>query len=163
MTVRHAAGAPLAALALILLAAVLSPLERTPAEAQAPLEGEALEAQALQIERQLLCPQCTNKRLDVCELRICTDMKQVIRERLAAGDDPDEIVFSFAARYGDRVLAELPREGFNLLLFGWVGGSMAGVAALGAFFLLRLRRGATPASAGPAGGENDDDVDAEPA
>ena len=45
------------------------------AEAQqptaAPVDAERLEAQALSLERQLLCPQCTNKRLDVCEIAIC--------------------------------------------------------------------------------------------
>jgi cytochrome c-type biogenesis protein CcmH len=131
----------LAAAALTL--AVLATSEVRGVDAQEPPNEAELEAQALQIERQLLCPQCTNKRLDVCELAICRDMKQVIRDRLAAGDEPDEIVFSFSARYGDRVLAELPREGFNLLLFGWVGGSLLAVAMLGGFFLLRLRRGAS--------------------
>jgi cytochrome c-type biogenesis protein CcmH len=133
-----------AALALALVAAS----DVRTLEAQEPPSEEELEAQALQIERQLLCPQCTNKRLDVCELAICRDMKQVIRDRLAAGDEPDDIIFAFSARYGDRVLAELPREGFNLLLFGWVGGSLLAVAALGAFFLLRLRRGASTSARG---------------
>ncbi len=127
----------------VLLLAVVAASHAPPVAAQQPLGGAELEAQALQIEQQLLCPQCTNKRLDVCELAICRDMKQVIRDRLMAGDDPDEIIFGFSARYGERVLAELPREGFNLLLFGWVGGSIVGVAALGAFFLWRLRLGAS--------------------
>ena len=58
---------------------------------------------------------------------------------LAAGQSPDEIVQFFAARYGDRVLADLPRSGFNLLLFGWVGGSIALVALVGGSVLLRMR------------------------
>ncbi len=126
----------------VLLVAIATTSDTPTVQAQEPRDVQ-LEAQALQIERQLLCPQCTNRRLDVCELAICRDMKQVIRDRLEAGDDPDAIIFSFAARYGDRVLAELPREGFNLLLFGWVGGSILGVGVFGAFFLWRLRQGAS--------------------
>ncbi len=143
MPVRGASLLVVAAVAGLALALVATLGAGTPAAAQQRSDAQ-LEAQALQIERQLLCPQCTNKRLDVCELAICDDMKQQIRERLAAGDEPDQIIFSFAARYGDRVLAELPREGFNLLLFGWVGGSILGVGVFGALFLWRLRRGSSP-------------------
>lgn len=144
------AARSLALVAAVLTLAVLATSDGGRVTAQEPPSEAELEAQALQIERQLLCPQCTNKRLDVCELAICQDMKQVIRDRLAAGDEPDDIIFAFSARYGDRVLAELPREGFNLLLFGWVGGSIVAVGALGGWFLWRLRRGATPRARGGA-------------
>lgn len=99
-----------------------------------------LEERQLGIERQLLCPQCTNKRLDVCELAICIDMRQQIQEQLIQGRTNDEIIFFFSNRYGQRVLAEIPREGFNLVLFGWVGGSMLLVALGGGLFLWNLRR-----------------------
>lgn len=100
---------------------------------------------ALHIERQLLCPQCTNLRLDVCETQICIDMRAVIRERIDQGQSDGQIIDYFTGRYGDRVLADVPREGFNLWLFAWVGGSLLLVAALGGYVLLRLRRTATPA------------------
>jgi cytochrome c-type biogenesis protein CcmH len=112
------------------------------------------EAQALQIEKQLLCPQCTNKRLDVCELPICDDMRTLIRERLAAGDAPGDIILFFSNRYGDRVLADLPKSGFNLVLFGWVGGSIVFVALVGALSLQRMRRSAQPAVAGLERGDD---------
>ena len=111
-----------------------------------PARAQDFEAQAQQIESQLLCPQCTNKRLDICELAICVDMRELIRERLAAGDAPDDIILFFSNRYGERVLADLPKSGFNLVLFGWVGGSLLLVAALGTAALLRLRRTAAPAA-----------------
>jgi len=98
------------------------------------------EAQALQIERQLLCPICTNERLDVCSNAICNDMKRVIRERMAAGATPDDIILYFETRFGPKVRAKLPREGFNLVLFGWVGGALA-LSGLGAAYALyTLRR-----------------------
>jgi len=124
-------------------------------------EGPALsprqEAQALQIERQLLCPQCTNKRLDVCELAICQDMKRLIRERVAAGATSDDILLVFSTRYGDRVLAAVPKSGFNLWLWGWVGGSIVAVAGLGTWWLLR-GRGTSPRGA-PALEAVEGDVD----
>jgi cytochrome c-type biogenesis protein CcmH len=114
-------------------------------------EAQDFEAQALQIERQLMCPRCINVRLDHCELTICEDMRAEIREQLAAGRGSDDIILYFSDRFGDAVLAELPREGFNLWLFGWVGGSIVLVAVIGAAALWRQRRGATLAPAGAGG------------
>ena len=119
--------------------------------------GGDLDARSLAIERQLLCPQCTNERLDICTLAICNDMKRLIRERLAAGDPPDDILLYFRGRYGDRVMRQIPREGFNLVLFGWVGGSLALVALAGGGFLYRLRRATVArASANGSGDPHDD-------
>lgn len=131
------ASAAAALLGAVLLAAAGLPVGAAPAGAQ-----EVDPEQQLAIERQLLCPQCVNERLDQCARAICDDMRATIREQLAAGTPPDQIVFFFRARYGERVLAQLPREGFNLLLFGWVAGSLALVAAGGGFALLRMRRSA---------------------
>lgn len=133
------------ALAAVAVLALAAGLLTSVHEASAQLPPT--EEQAIAIERQLLCPQCTNKRLDVCELAICRDMKQIIRERLAAGATADDIILFFEVRYGPQVRAELPREGFNLWLFGWVGGAIVAVGAAGAWFLLSLRRRARPAAA----------------
>ena len=120
------------------------------------------DAQELAVERQLLCPLCVNERLDVCTLAICNDMKQLIRERLAAGSTPDDIILFFETRYGPKVRADLPREGFNLVLFGWVGGAI-GLTAVAAGYALysmrrdsdrRLARGASSRSGTPAAGDD---------
>ena len=116
-----------------------------------PAGAQDFEAQALQIEQQLMCPRCINVRLDHCELTICEDMRAEIRDQLAAGRTGDDIILYFSDRFGDAVLAELPREGFNLWLFGWVGGSTLLVAVIGAAALWRMRRGATLAPAGAGG------------
>ena len=123
----------LVAALLVLGASVLVPMR---AAAQTPSEAQ------LRIERQLLCPQCTNLRLDVCDTQICIDMRAQIRERLARGESDQQIIEYFTWLYGDRVLAEVPRRGFNLVLFGWVGASMLAVAVLGAVVLVGLRRSA---------------------
>ncbi len=135
----------LAVVAAVCLAATAAVMIGRDASAQLP----ATEEQALAIERQLLCPQCTNKRLDVCELAICRDMKQIIRDRLAAGSTADDIILFFETRYGPQVRAQLPREGFNLILFGWVTGAVVLVATAGGAFLLSLRRRARPAAVTP--------------
>ena len=116
-----------------------------------PVGAQDFEAQALQIEQQLMCPRCINVRLDHCELTICEDMRAEIRDQLAAGRSGDDILLFFSDRFGDAVLAELPREGFNLWLFGWVGGSILFVVAIGATALWRMRRGAALVPAGAGG------------
>ena len=109
------------------------------------------EEQALAVERQLLCPICTNERLDVCSTAICQDMKRIIRERLAAGSSPDDIILYFETRYGAKVRAELEPSGFNLWLYGWIGVSTLAIAGIGGWFLLGLRRRSTPASGSTRG------------
>jgi cytochrome c-type biogenesis protein CcmH len=106
---------------------------------------EADDATALRIERKLLCPQCTNLRLDVCDTQFCADMRAEIRSRLERGESEQAIIDSFTELYGLEVLNEVPRRGFNLVLFGWVGASLLAVAGVGCYVLLRLRRSAAPA------------------
>ena len=129
-------AAAVVALAVAAAVATLTALDARPVAAQAP----DIDAQALQLERQLLCPECTNKRLDVCELPICRDMKSLIRERLEAGALPEDILLYFSGRYGQRVLAELAKEGFNLWLWGWVAGSLLLIPVAGAWWLVGQRR-----------------------
>ncbi len=124
-----------------ILAGVLVAMPVGRASAQTP----DIEVRALAIERTLLCPQCTNLRLDVCDTQLCSDMRAEIRERLSRGESTQQITDSFTERYGVRVLADVPPTGFNRLLFVWVGGSLLLVAAVGGFVLVRLRRTASPA------------------
>lgn len=131
-------------LVVVLLLLVLPAAAPTRVFAEGP-EQERL----LSIERRLLCPQCTNLRLDVCETQLCFDMRAQIRERVAAGESDQQIVGYFTGRYGQRVLADVPARGFNLVLFGWVGGSMLFVAVVGTLVLVRLRRSASVASSAP--------------
>lgn len=98
------------------------------------------EEQALSIEKQLLCPQCTNERLDICSIQICIDMRKEIREQLQDGHNSDQIIFYFQNRYGQRVLADLPRSGFNIVLFGWVLASVVLVTLGGSYTLFRLNQ-----------------------
>ncbi len=65
----------------------------------------------------LICQCGCNEQLSVCAMQNCssaTPMRAEIRERLQKGDVPDQIVESFVARYGKKVLSAPTTTGFDL-------------------------------------------------
>ncbi|MCS7222323.1 MAG: cytochrome c-type biogenesis protein CcmH [Anaerolineae bacterium] len=88
-------------------------LTGTTALAQTPTPDEIN-----QVARELWCPLCAGVRLDVCELKACEQMREVIALKLSQGATPEEIKAYFVEQYGPQVLGEPPREGFTLL--AWV-------------------------------------------
>jgi len=69
------------------------------------------------IASQIYCPVCDNVPLDVCTTRACEDWRELIREKLALGWDENQIKAYFVEQYGERVLTEPPRRGFNWLAY----------------------------------------------
>jgi cytochrome c-type biogenesis protein CcmH len=69
------------------------------------------------VAKQLFCPVCENIPLDVCPTQACSEWRELIREKLAEGWTDEQIRQYFAAQYGDRVLAEPPRQGLNWLVY----------------------------------------------
>ena len=97
------------------------------------------------VAKRLNCPVCENVPLDVCETQACSQWRDLIRQKLAAGDAPQQIIDYFQATYGDRVLQEPPRGGFTGLV--WIlpiVGLMAGVVIL---VVVLRRMTARPAAA----------------
>lgn len=95
----------------ILLAFILLLLFSLPAVAQ---EGDPAE----ELQKELWCPICQGIRLDVCEQKVCQQMRDMIDEELAAGKSKEEVKAEFIELYGPVVLGEPPREGFNVL--AWI-------------------------------------------
>lgn len=136
----------LLAAALLVLVALLAPVAGRVALAQdaAPLDPAALEAARGQVSndevnviaRELWCPLCSGVRLDTCELKACEQMKDVIRIKLANGENLDSIREYFLAQYGPQVLGQPPAEGFNLL--AWLLPVLVVVGG-GLYLALRLR------------------------
>ena len=109
------------------------------------------------VARQLWCPLCGGRlRLDSCELKACTQMREVIAIKLAEGEDAQSIQGYFLDQYGPQVLGEPPRQGFNWL--AWIIPVVA-VAGGGLFLWLRLQHMARPLrlSSARAGGVEDDE------
>jgi cytochrome c-type biogenesis protein CcmH len=108
------------------------------------------------IARQLWCPLCNGVRLDNCELLACDQMREVIAEKLAAGESAEQIRAYFVEQYGDVVLGAPAAEGFDSL--AWllpVILGIGGLAWLGYYVSRLVRRGAgtLAAGAGTAAGQ----------
>jgi cytochrome c-type biogenesis protein CcmH len=96
------------------------------------------------VARQLYCPVCPNTPLDVCETQACMDWRELIRTKLNAGESDRQIIDYFVAQYGQRVLAQPPARGFNLLV--WIIPVVfLALAAAGLIIILRRwSRGRAP-------------------
>jgi len=88
------------------------------------------------IARELWCPLCNGVRLDTCELRACEQMRETIRDKLAAGESKEAIKAYFVEKYGQIVLGEPPRQGIHWL--PWILPFAALLA--GAFYVVYLGR-----------------------
>ena len=96
------------------------------------------------VAKDLFCPVCESTPLDVCPTQACADWRELIREQLAAGSTPEEVQAYFARQYGDGVLANPPKSGFNLIL--WLLPVVAVV--LGGLFFTRYMRSLRASAAG---------------
>ena len=85
--------------------------------AAAPPSGPALEREAREIETLLIAPCCWNQQVSEHQSAVADEVKRDIRAQLAAGRSRQEILDAFVARYGKKILAEPPAQGFGLLVY----------------------------------------------
>jgi cytochrome c-type biogenesis protein CcmH len=97
---------------LVLLGFVLVAIA-LPVAAQGSISDDEVNA----VARDLYCPVCENTPLDVCPTQACQDWRDEIRQQLSEGKSEAEIQAYFVERYGARVLAAPPREGFNTIVY----------------------------------------------
>jgi cytochrome c-type biogenesis protein CcmH len=89
---------------------------QAPVPTAAPV-GSVSDDQVNAVAKQLYCPVCENIPLDVCPTQACAQWRELIREKLATGWNADQIKNYFMIQYGDRVLAQPPARGLNLLVY----------------------------------------------
>lgn len=77
----------------------------------------AFEARVRDLSEKLRCPVCQSSSIQESPSSEATEMKAVVRERLAAGESEEEIIAYFVSKYGEWVLLEPPKKGFNLLVY----------------------------------------------
>jgi len=130
----------IAALAGVLsLAAASDPAER--------LKDPAQEAQARQIFSDVRCLVCQNESIDDSEAELARDLRQIVREQVAAGKSEAEIKRFLTERYGEFVLLRPSFSLGNIAL--WAGPFLVVLAGL-ALMLGRLRNRTVEPELSPA-------------
>jgi cytochrome c-type biogenesis protein CcmH len=115
------------------------------------LTGESLEAEAKRIGALLRCPVCQGLSVADSPATMATNMRQQVRDMVAAGFVEEQVLSYFEASYGEFVRLRPPLRGVNWLV--WLApllGLLAGGAIV--FFVLRRPRAASLGSPEPAGG-----------
>ncbi len=140
------AGGALRALALVGLACLLG--SRAMA---APVDESAVHA----IGAELRCVVCQSLSVADSPSETAHQMRGIIRERLAAGDSPEQVKAYFVEKYGTWILLAPPRQGFNLLV--WVL-PFAGLAAGLVLVAVLVRRWSHRSAGAPLGPPRVDDA-----
>lgn len=81
------------------------------------LSDAELDDLAAQVASELRCPVCRNQAVGESSAELSREMQAVIRERLAAGDTPEQVKDYFVARYGEWILLKPEARGANLLVY----------------------------------------------
>jgi cytochrome c-type biogenesis protein CcmH len=99
----------------------------------------------------LVCQCGCNEQLSVCAMQNCssaTPMRAEIRERLQAGESVEQIVDSFVARMGKKVLSAPTMKGFDIT--AWIMPFIVlclGLVVVGWIAVRMVRPGSAPAAA----------------
>jgi len=116
--------------------------------AATPPPGSVNEEAVQEIAAQLRCVVCQNLSVADSPSETANQMRRIIRERLRAGDRPDQVVAYFVDRYGEWILLSPRPQGFSLLV--WVAPFAGTFAGLVGLILLMRRWSRRSASAAPA-------------
>jgi cytochrome c-type biogenesis protein CcmH len=129
----------LAALApLSLLLALLAPPVPSAAE-EGPAAGDpALERRTMDIAARLRCLVCQNQTIADSSAGLAVDLRNQIREQLAAGAGEAQILDYMVQRYGDFVLYRPPFRAATALL--WLGPFVLLAGGLALLYRLLARR-----------------------
>lgn len=117
---------------------VVLTLVLTPNVTQGVNQYGDLDAQTLQVAKGLYCPVCAGTPLDVCETQACQQWRELIKQKLGAGETPAQIQEYFVSQYGERVLGAPRAQGLNLVVYVVPAFVVSGGAAL--LYLFASRR-----------------------
>ena len=130
---------------------VVSLLATGPVSAVEPdeiLSDPSLEARARALSHNLRCMVCQNQSIDDSNAPLARDLRLLVRERLKAGDDDNQVIDFLVARYGEFVLLR-PRLAWHTAIL-WGAPAFLLVAGAVILFVFARRRDGTAGSAAVA-------------
>jgi cytochrome c-type biogenesis protein CcmH len=107
-----------------------------------------LDRRTREVAGALQCPVCQNISAADSPSELAEQMRRVVREKLAAGESREQILAYFVDRYGEEILIDPPKRGFNLLIWLVPPLLLVGAAALVVATVRRWRK--EPVRAAPA-------------
>ena len=110
-----------------------------PAYGATIVHESVLHRREIAIAEKLRCTVCQAESLAVSQAGIARDMRKLIREKLRAGESPDQIQAYFVKRYGDYILLKPPFDLLGAILWIW---PFALFAVLGGIAIVMMRRSA---------------------
>jgi cytochrome c-type biogenesis protein CcmH len=139
----------------LLVVALALAVAAVPALAQQPAL-HVNEREVYEVAAQLRCVVCQNLSVADSPSEMANQMRGIVRERLAAGETPPQVLQYFVDKYGQWILLSPRRQGFTLLV--WIAPFAAVAIGLALVAVLlwrwtrggRARRGAPPIAVEPA-------------
>jgi cytochrome c-type biogenesis protein CcmH len=95
----------------------------------APLAGAALDVEAKRVGGLLRCPVCQGLSVADSPVGMAVDMREQVRDMVAAGYDEEQVLAYFETSYGEFVRLEPPLRGVNWIV--WAGPLAALLAGAG--------------------------------
>jgi len=113
------------------------------------LEDPAKEAKARAIMAEIRCLVCKNQSIENSNARLAEDLREIVREQVAAGRSEEEIKAFLVERYGDWVLMRPPVSLETIALWAFPPVILALVAGA-AIWRARAKRAGPQSAAGEA-------------
>lgn len=146
---RGRSGTRRAPLLLVVLSALTMMLIALPLVAQAA--EDVYTQRTLDLARRLECPVCNGQTVADSHSGTAREMRNVIEQKVAAGETDEQIIAYFVERFGEEILAEPPKSGFTLTLW-WAPVGMVVFGLVIVLLFLRERTARTAAAAATSGG-----------
>jgi cytochrome c-type biogenesis protein CcmH len=121
---------------LVCLSAYPQPASATTRQAEKPTNGQTvkpssrqpvnppnsqsesdLEARTTAVASTLRCPVCQGESIQDSPAELAKQMRAVVKERLRAGETPEQVQAYFMSKYGEWILLEPRKTGLNILLY----------------------------------------------
>ncbi len=107
--------------ALFTIAFVIGPVSQAQTASPRPRatasSDSALEARTTAVASTLRCPVCQGESIQDSPSELAQQMRAVVRDKLRAGETPEQIKAYFASRYGEWILLEPKMTGLNVVLY----------------------------------------------
>lgn len=141
-------NALVASVVALLIVPMISPSSALAVQPDEIMPDATQEARARALSLQLRCLVCQNQSIDDSDAPLARDLRVLVRERIAAGENDQQVMDFIVARYGDFVLLKPPFKMSTLVL--WLSPLVLLVIGI-AMMRAVTRRRPEPVQAGTTG------------